>query len=211
MKTLYLYGAGGVGRELILLINDLNREHDHYNIEGFIDDNKELHGKTIDGLKVLGGMEKIANAKIETYLVMGIAEPKIKQKIVESLQNDNIKWVTLVNPMTYKADNAEIGIGSTICYNNILSIDSKIGKFVYLNFNCIIPHDTTIGDYSSLMNNVILSGNVTVGKRVYIGSNAFVKQGIKIGDDAVIGAGTVVLKDVPSGATVVGNPGRQIK
>jgi maltose O-acetyltransferase len=32
--------------------------------------------------------------------------------------------------------------------------------------------------------------------------------GITIGDDAVIGAESVVTRDVPPGATVVGNPAR---
>jgi acetyltransferase-like isoleucine patch superfamily enzyme len=36
--------------------------------------------------------------------------------------------------------------------------------------------------------------------------------GVKtIGENSLIGAGTVIIKDVPDGATVVGNPGRIIK
>jgi len=210
MKNIYIYDAGGVGREMILLINDLNREHDQWFIKGFIDDNEKLHGKTINGYRVIGGVDLLMKTTGETYVAMGIAEPKIKQAIVEKITNKNIKWATLLNPMTYRAENTEVGLGSVVCFNNILSIDAKVGKFVYLNFNCIVPHDTVIGDYSSLMNNVVLSGNVTIGKRVFIGSNAFVKQGVTVGDDAVIGAGAVVLKDVEAGTTVVGNPAKTI-
>lgn len=36
--------------------------------------------------------------------------------------------------------------------------------------------------------------------------------GVKVvGEDALIGAGAVIIKDIPDGATVVGNPGRIIK
>lgn len=44
-----------------------------------------------------------------------------------------------------------------------------------------------------------------------IGAGATILPGIRIGAHATIGAGAVVTKDVPAGATVVGNPARVIK
>ncbi len=49
---------------------------------------------------------------------------------------------------------------------------------------------------------------VTIGKRVWIGGAAILMPGVTIGDEAIVGAGSVVTKDVPAGATVVGNPAR---
>jgi len=45
MKNIFIYGAGGVGREIILLINDINEVKNKWNILGFIDDNKDMQGK----------------------------------------------------------------------------------------------------------------------------------------------------------------------
>jgi len=51
----------------------------------------------------------------------------------------------------------------------------------------------------------------TVVKRgAAIGSNVTLLCGITIGERAVVGAGAVVTKDVPPGATVVGNPARPL-
>jgi len=50
-----------------------------------------------------------------------------------------------------------------------------------------------------------------VKKEASIGSNATIMCGITIGKRALIGAGAVVTKDVPDGATVVGNPARIYK
>ena len=49
---------------------------------------------------------------------------------------------------------------------------------------------------------------IRIGRNVWIGGGAIILPGVTIGDDAIIGAGSVVTRDVPAGATVVGNPAR---
>jgi maltose O-acetyltransferase len=51
---------------------------------------------------------------------------------------------------------------------------------------------------------------VRIGSNVWIGGGAILLPGVSVGDDALIGAGSVVTRDVPAGATVVGNPARII-
>ncbi|QJT08269.1 sugar O-acetyltransferase [Oceanidesulfovibrio marinus] len=52
---------------------------------------------------------------------------------------------------------------------------------------------------------------VRIGANVWIGSGAIILPGVTIGDDAIVGAGSVVTRDVPDGATVMGNPARMRK
>lgn len=47
-----------------------------------------------------------------------------------------------------------------------------------------------------------------VRRRASIGSGAVILPGVTIGEGALVGAGSVVTRDVPDGATVVGNPAR---
>jgi serine O-acetyltransferase len=47
-----------------------------------------------------------------------------------------------------------------------------------------------------------------VGDGVFLGAGATVLGAVWIGDGATIGAGAVLLRDVPAGATAVGNPAR---
>ena len=58
MKDIAIYGAGGFGREVQLLIEQLNAKELTYNFIGFFDDGKSK-GELINGFPVLGGMEEL--------------------------------------------------------------------------------------------------------------------------------------------------------
>ena len=50
---------------------------------------------------------------------------------------------------------------------------------------------------------------VRIGQNVWIGGGALLLPGVTVGDDAIIGASSVVTRDVPTGATGVGNAARR--
>jgi maltose O-acetyltransferase len=104
----------------------------------------------------------------------------------------------------------------------------SIGEGAFLNFNCVvldvtavtIGARTTIGphvqiyaadhprDHELRRTGIEYARPVVIGANVWIGGGAIIVPGVTIGDDAIIGAGSVVTRDVPAGATVVGNPAR---
>jgi serine O-acetyltransferase len=95
---------------------------------------------------------------------------------------------------------------------------ASIGRrfFVDHGAGVVIGETAEIGDDVLLYQGVVLGGTTlrkgkrhpTVGNRVVMGAGAVALGAIAIGDEARVGAGSVVVKSVPSGATVVGIPGR---
>jgi maltose O-acetyltransferase len=104
----------------------------------------------------------------------------------------------------------------------------SLGAGVFLNYGCIILDvvSVEIGDMTQIATGVqILTADhprdpavrasglefgrpIRIGRNVWIGAGALIMPGVTIGDDAIVGAGSVVTRDVPAGATVVGNPAR---
>lgn len=107
----------------------------------------------------------------------------------------------------------------------------QLGAGVFLNFGCVILDvaevrigaGTQIGpavqiyaadhprDPAERKAGLELGRPVAIGCNVWIGGGAIILPGVTIGDDAIIGAGSVVTRDVPPGATVMGNPARRSK
>ncbi|NIP43954.1 MAG: hypothetical protein GWN00_31625, partial [Aliifodinibius sp.] len=57
IRRMILLGAGRSGRVILDVINSTKPLP--FQVIGILDDNPELHGKTIDGIEILGGSEKL--------------------------------------------------------------------------------------------------------------------------------------------------------
>lgn len=98
---------------------------------------------------------------------------------------------------------------------------AKIGRRFFIDHGAgvVIGETAEVGDDVLMYQGTSLAGtslnkekrHPTIGNNVVIGTGAVVLGAITIGDGAKIGSGSVVIKPVPSGATVVGIPGRIVE
>ena len=212
MKKIAIIGAGGFGREIKMLINQINSQKNIYDLIGFFDDNINIKTK-IDDYPVLGNISDINSIDFDLNIVIAIGNPQIKKEIIHKIKNEKIQYPNLIHPNASLGDIKfnVLGKGCIITNGVTMTTNIKIGDFVTLNLGCTVGHDVIIGDYSSFMPFVNISGEVIIKDSVYVGTNATIINQIQIGKWATIGAGAVIIRDVPDGATVVGNPGRVIK
>lgn len=214
-RDLYIYGAGGFGREVYWLIERINENHmkkygyNKWNVKGFIDDSPNLKGEKIYGFNIYDSSIFSDDKFLNICLAIGSA--KTRERIANKLElNKNINFPNLIDPSVLMSETIRIGKGVIICAGNILTVDIKISDFVIINLNCTVGHDTYINNFVTLYPGVNLSGNCKVGKLCELGTNSCVLQNLKIGNNNMIGAGAVVTKNFENNKTIVGVPGKEL-
>lgn len=212
MKEIAIYGAGGFGLEIAMLIEQINEVSHEWELIGFFDDG-ESEGKFINGYPLLRGINKLNQWESELFVVLALGIPKTKKSVLKKIRNKNISYPTLIHPsvITGNKKYLAIGEGSIICAGTIITTNISIGKHVILNLACTVGHQTEIGDYSSFMPTCNISGEVKIGESNFWGTGAKIINQKIVGDNVTIGAGAVVTQDIPDNVTAVGVPARIIK
>ena len=210
MKNIIIIGAGGVGREVSLIIEKINKLKATWNLIGFIDDNINSWNRIINGYQIIGGMDLLETLPLDTYVVIAIANYNVKKKIVNKI-NNKFKFATIIDPKVYIHDYMTIGEGTIIYEGAIITANIQVGNHVIISPKCGIGHDSIIKDYVSLLWNVNVSGNDVIEEGVMMGSGSTVIQGKRIEKGSTVGAGAVVIDDIDSYSTVVGVPAKVIK
>lgn len=212
MKDIAIFGAGGFGREVLTLINDINKVENTWNIVGFFDDGYKK-GDVINGVTVLGTTKDLNAWNKRISVVLAIGNPIIKKKIINNINNQYVDYPTIIHPSVLVGDinYVKIGKGCIICANNIITTNIEIKDFVILNLACTVGHDTIIGNYASFMPTCNISGEVIINDSVYCGTGVKIINQIEIGGNSIIGAGAVVTTSQPDNCTIVGIPAKVIK
>jgi sugar O-acyltransferase (sialic acid O-acetyltransferase NeuD family) len=211
-QAILIYGGGGSGREVAWLAQSASVSGQLYDVVGFIDDNSDAQGGTLNGIPVMS-LETAREHFSEAKVVGAVGSPQLRQTLMEKASASGFEFQTIIHPRVERSEWVEIGVGTIICAGSILTTNVVIGRHVQINTACTVAHDVIIGDYATLAPGAHLSGCVHLGQRAYIGTGAVVINGTKaepvvIGDDAVVGAGACVTKSVRPGLTVVGVPAK---
>lgn len=209
MKDIVIIGAGGVGRETAWIIEQINIRKPTWNIVGFVDDNEEIWNSEINCYKVKGNLSYLNVLENKPYVIIAIANYKVKKSIVNKLE-DRFQFATIIHPDVYLNTTVEIGRGSIVYPGVIMTTNISIGNHVIISPKCGVGHDSIIKDYVSLLWNVNVSGFDVIEEGVMIGSGATIIQGKNVGKGAIIGAGAVVIKNIESASTNVGVPTSKI-
>lgn len=212
-KKLLLFPFGGNAREALLSIFAINSIRPEWDIVGFADDDRSVHGKDCCGIKVLGGRELLSEYD-GAYVLAVPGSPKgylNRKTIIDGLCLDQSRFATIIHPSVVRAPDAQIGCNTLLMSNVVVSCGSRIGNHCIVLPNTVLAHESSIGDYGCVGSNVSVSGAVTIGSECYIGSGVKIRENIRIGERTLIGLGSNVISDIEPESLAVGNPTRVMK
>lgn len=205
-RRLYIFGAGGSGREVAWLAEQAWGERIEIR---FLVDRPEYLREPVNGIPV----ELVADVepRDDARFIVALGDPAARRTVALALAARGMRPATLVHPRVEMSRFVEVGPGTVVCANSVITCNLVLGAHVQVNMACTVAHDAVIGDFSTLSPGVNISGCVHLESGVFVGTNACVINGkkdkpLRIGAGAVIAAGACVTKDVPPHALVAGVP-----
>lgn len=208
-RSLWIYGAGGFGREVAWLAQSTREP---WAPSGFIDDSAAESATSLNNIRVRSLQSCLEECRGGAYVV-AIGHPEARIGVAARAEAAGLVAATLVHRNVESSDFVEVGDGTLICAGSVLTVNIRIGRHVHINLHCTIGHDAFIEDFVTLAPGVHISGFVRIERGAYLGTGAVVINGtreapIVIGAGATVGAGAVVTRSVPPKSTVVGVPAR---
>ncbi|MGM0581194.1 MAG: NeuD/PglB/VioB family sugar acetyltransferase [Bacteroidota bacterium] len=208
MTEIAIYGAGGFGREVNLIVQQLIKKGYPYHFLGFFDDDDK---SAEFGKSYLGDTEKLNNWDRPISIALAIGDGKTRKKVVDRITNPMVEFSKVVSPHAIFNDIINIGKGSIICAGANLTTNIKVEEFVVINLNATIGHDCHLRSFSSVMPGANLAGDVKLNECTFVGSGANVLNGIEMAENSVLGAGGVLTKNLGANKTAVGVPAKIIE
>ncbi|QIK84266.1 acetyltransferase [Sanguibacter sp. HDW7] len=209
-RPLVIVGAGGFGRELADVVDDLNAETSTFELLGYLDDGPaeaDLARLASSGLDYLGTVESFL-AEGTAEFVIGIASPRARRAVDTRLTSAGHEAATLVHPSVTTGRHVEMGSGTILCAGARLTTNISLGRHVHVNLNATVGHDSVLEDYVTIYPGAAVSGNVVLEESVSMGVGSAVLQGLRIGARTFVGGAALVTKDAGPDLVLKGVPAR---
>ena len=210
-ERIVIVGAGGFGREVLDVLRAMDPDQSQFEFAGFVAEDEpdpELLGR-IDA-SWLGTDKDFLQSPIATHYVVGIAAPRVRERLASLFDAAGLKPATLIHPTATFGRDVVMGAGSVLCAGSGVTTNIRIGRHVHLDRLVTVGHDCTIGDFVTIHPGVVVSGSVAIGAGSLLGTTSCIMPGRSLGSDVIVGAGALVTRDVAVGSTVVGIPARPL-
>jgi sugar O-acyltransferase (sialic acid O-acetyltransferase NeuD family) len=206
---LVIYGSGLGAKQLL----EVTRLISEIEVVGLIDDNPDLLGATLGGVRVVGGFSALADL-VSRNEIDGVAlsfHSEIRKKVHERIKTElNVRILPLVDPRAIIGMDVRIDDGALVEAGAVIGPGTIIGEGTIVDVGVTVAHDCLLGPFSHLSPGCSLSGVVCLKENVLVGVGAALNSTITIGRGVIITPGSAVMNDVPDNVVVSGVPSKVI-
>jgi sugar O-acyltransferase (sialic acid O-acetyltransferase NeuD family) len=202
MNELYIFGEGGLGREVFDDISNNSSSIKAFKLNGYVID---------EGEPKLSLTKKINEISPSSSILIAIGDSKKRKLIYERLIKLGFtKFPNYVSKDAKLSMSVSLGKGNIVLGGTILTVDIQLGDFNLINIACTVGHDVLIQDFVTLSPRVSISGDCKVQSLSFLGTGATLLPKVTIEENVIVGAGSVVLKKCEKNCTYVGVPAMKI-
>jgi sugar O-acyltransferase (sialic acid O-acetyltransferase NeuD family) len=207
-QPVVVYGASRQG----LVILQTLRCGTEYLVTGFLDDDPQKIGQTLQGLPVFGGAAwATQNAGHGFGVIVAIGSNDARPLIGERMSSLGFPLVNAVHPGAQVMPGCTLGAGIFIAAGAVIVTGTVIEDHVVINTAASIDHDSRLMKGCQVASGVHTAGAVSIGRGAFIGVGAVLGPSVSIGAGAIVGAGALVLSDIPADTLAFGSPARPVR
>lgn len=196
-----ILGAGGFAREIAWLMQrGFQASGSSMKLIGYCDDAPDLQEGELDGLPLLGKVERLSHP---VSFFCAIGKNASRKSVTERAIALGHSPISVIDPSATIAPNVKIGAGCVVGIGSILSVGTVLGDGVIVNHHVCVGHDVTAGDFTQLCPGVCVSGGCKIGEGALLGTHASVIPLRTIGAWAIVGAGCCAMRNLDDHASIV--------
>lgn len=196
MKNIVIIGAGDLGKEVVWLIEDINKQCPRYLILGFLDDDSQKQGTEVEGYRVLGTIDQLETLyqKNPFCAVIAMQDGTARRRIDQEHKSFR-RWESIIHPTAVVAPRVYLGHGSILFPQVTVSIGSKLGNHGLYYIHSTICNDCVFGNYVSIMSGVSVSEHVAIGDESCLAAGCTVYPHKVLGRNVKVAAGASASRD----------------
>ncbi len=201
-ERVLIIGAGGAGVQILDVLTRIPFQV----AVGVLDDNPALHGKTVLGAPVLGGIDQAARLLAEEAFDAAIisigTRTALRAEIFERLRAAGVPFTNVIDPRAAILTGAVLGVGNAVMPFVQIAAAAQVGDNNFFSAFVDIEHHNVVGSHCTFGPGVMTSGGVRIGSRVKFGAGVFVEPLLSIGDECVVASGVALTRSVPARSVV---------
>ena len=190
MRDIVIVGAGGLGREVLSLIEEINEVKPTFNCLGFLDDNFNK-GTLVNCKPILGAInEDTLEEFTGLCFAIGFGNTQLRKDFFYKIKSSGGVLPNIIHPLAridkHVSTNLSSVNGNIICCNTSIGCNVSLGENNYINIGAVLAHDTMIGSHNTIMQNCVFNGSIVLEDSCFIGPGVVLNGTHKIASEEKI-------------------------